>query len=420
MNSAGLGYCDDSAALFQELMTALGYTARTWGLNGHVVAEAFVNGRWEMWDPDLEVYYRNRDGLVAGAEELANDPTLITQPIGPILPVSSWPYQQEIADIYGTKGDNFIHPPETLPDYPLSLEIPAGGAFEFPDVYDAPVVTRMGTFVPSYANARLIVPAGFAGTVASGLMIHSIGWSGTPRLSVLTRNAAGIWDAQPTEASWVVDGTAPIVTASQPSGHYNLSEPVSLPASEPAAIYYTIDGATPTEASAAYTAPIAMPAGGVVKFFAIDSAGNRGRVRGYGPAAAQATLEIASAGATSVVFSATASGGTGIYEYKYLLRDTHAQWSVVRRYGPDNTWTWDKTGAEAGSYLAVVWVRNAGSTAEFEAEAWVTSTVKVNRAPALTNPGDRVDADVSKTYPEIVLTDAPLAYLRLGDSGTTA
>jgi hypothetical protein len=52
-NSAGFGYCDDSAGLFQELMTGLGYTARTWGLNGHVVSEVLVNGRWEMWErPD--------------------------------------------------------------------------------------------------------------------------------------------------------------------------------------------------------------------------------------------------------------------------------------------------------------------------------------------------------------------------------
>src|SRR5205809_1211277 len=62
-NSAGFGFCDDSAAAFYQLMTAMGYAARVWGLSGHVVAEALVNNRWEMWDPDLEVYYRNGDGL---------------------------------------------------------------------------------------------------------------------------------------------------------------------------------------------------------------------------------------------------------------------------------------------------------------------------------------------------------------------
>src|SRR5207245_8452547 len=30
-NSAGFGFCDDSAALFYQLMTEMGYTARVWG-----------------------------------------------------------------------------------------------------------------------------------------------------------------------------------------------------------------------------------------------------------------------------------------------------------------------------------------------------------------------------------------------------
>ena len=62
-NSAGFGYCDDAHRRSTELLiTAMGYSARVWGLNGHVVAEVLVNNRWEMWDPDLEVYYRNRTG----------------------------------------------------------------------------------------------------------------------------------------------------------------------------------------------------------------------------------------------------------------------------------------------------------------------------------------------------------------------
>src|SRR5207302_639262 len=83
-NSAGFGYCDDSAALFYHLMTGLGYPARVWGLSGHVVAEVRVNDRWELWDPDLEAYYLNRAGLVAGVEELAGDPDLITHPLEPL------------------------------------------------------------------------------------------------------------------------------------------------------------------------------------------------------------------------------------------------------------------------------------------------------------------------------------------------
>ena len=41
-----------------------------------VVAEVFVNNRWEMWDADLEVYYRNHAGVIASVEDLAADPEL--------------------------------------------------------------------------------------------------------------------------------------------------------------------------------------------------------------------------------------------------------------------------------------------------------------------------------------------------------
>ncbi len=420
-NSAGFGYCDDSASLFQELMTGLGYTARVWGLNGHVVAEVLVNGRWEMWDPDLEVYYYNRDGLVAGVQELVNDPTLIGDPDNPILPAGAWPYQQTVADIYASAGDNFLYPPASFTEFPVTLEIPAGGTFEFPDLYDAPLVTQYLSMVPSYTNARLVVPAGFSGTLSVPLIIHSIGWSSHPSISVITRNAAGIWDAQPTAASWEVDCLPPVTTASQPSGHYNPNELVTLVANEPATIYYTTDGSTPTEASAVYSAPVAISNGGSVKFFAVDAVGNHGLVRGYGPAVSQVALQISGMNATTASFAASASGGTGIYEYQYLLRDTHSVWSIVQSYGAATTWSFDKTGATPGSYLLVVWARNAGTTVEYDAEAWVAFSVTVNHAPILANPGDQVNADTSKTYPEGVLADAPLAYWRLGEtSGTSA
>ena len=63
----------------------------------------------------------------------------------------------------------------------------------------------------------------------------------------------GKWDAQPTVASWVVDAERPFTVATQPSGAYNSQEPVTLTTSEPATIYYTTDGSTPSEASLTYT-----------------------------------------------------------------------------------------------------------------------------------------------------------------------
>ncbi len=99
-SSIGFGYCDDSASLFRYLMTAMGFTSRVWMLTGHVVPEVLVDGRWEMWDPDLQVSYINHSGFAASVEELATNPDLITHPLVS-FPGANWAaYTQITADLY--------------------------------------------------------------------------------------------------------------------------------------------------------------------------------------------------------------------------------------------------------------------------------------------------------------------------------
>jgi hypothetical protein len=85
-NSAGFGFCDDVAHLLAFLWSEMGYQTRVWGLSGHVVPELFLDGRWQMYDPDLEVYYLDRAGRVAGATDLMLDPDLIRNPVPPCSP----------------------------------------------------------------------------------------------------------------------------------------------------------------------------------------------------------------------------------------------------------------------------------------------------------------------------------------------
>ena len=386
LNSAGFGYCGDSASVFYFLVTGMGYSARVWELSGHIVPEVFVNNRWEMWDPDLEVYYENREGSIAGVEELAADPDLITNPTNPILhpndlsrPAS--PYGQYVADIYSSTGDNAIsHGPQSLVDptsiidSPMILEIPPGATLEFPDVYESPLDATLLTNVPSYANARLVIPAGFSGTVPMPLFVHSIGWSNNPKLSLVTKNGTGNWDSLPVTTNWTVDFVPPVTKASQPAGYYNLDQVVTLATNEPATIYYTTDGSTPTEASSVYTPLTAIP-GGVVKFFAIDPTGNREEVRAYGPAVHLVELQITGTTSTTTTFSASASGGTGSYEYIYWMRDPLLGWSIVQPWGSANAWTWDEADAAPGIYNIQVWARNAGTTVTYDVWAALTYVV---------------------------------------------
>jgi exosome complex RNA-binding protein Csl4 len=107
LNSLGFGFCSHVSAVFVEIARAAGYEARIWGLYGHVVPEILVGGRWEMFDPDLGVYYYTRDGQVAGVLDLEADTGLITSPANPLWRSSNnFVYSHVIADIYDATTDN--------------------------------------------------------------------------------------------------------------------------------------------------------------------------------------------------------------------------------------------------------------------------------------------------------------------------
>ena len=62
--------------------------------------------------------------------------------------------------------------------------------------------------------------------------------------------------------------------------------------------------------------------------------------------------------------AATASGGAGPYTYKFWVFNG-VSWSVGQDWSPSATWTW--TPPAAGSYSLQVWVRSAGSIADYDA-----------------------------------------------------
>lgn len=70
------------------------------------------------------------------------------------------------------------------------------------------------------------------------------------------------------------DDLAPTITSNPPRGYYNTTQSVTLTPSESATIYYTTDGAQPTEASNVYSSPISIPTTTTLKYFAKDLAGN--------------------------------------------------------------------------------------------------------------------------------------------------
>ncbi len=399
-NSIGFGFCSDSAALYCYMMSSLGYQARVWGMNGHVVPEVLINGTWEMYDPDKQVYYIDNQGNVAGVQELESNPGLITNPIVPLQGTLMGAYSQVTANIYSSAGINDVQPQQCINDnsvanYLLNMQIPAGGAFDFPAVFAAPIHTLYFTQAPSYTNARLTIPSGWTGTLNTPLVIHSIGYDGPHTFSVIAKDSAGNWQAEPTVANWTTDSWAPITTPSQSSA----AGPVTLAANKPATIYYTLDGSFPTTNSLVYNNPINTSSFSVLSFFAVDMAGNSELAKNYDPLTGNISIiDIPVTGVTvamnqqspqssgaNITFTAAASGGTGNYQYYFTVFNPNSgTWSIGQPYGSNASWTWNTTSLGAGAYSIQVWARSTGSAAAYEAWTSVQYTLIAPQPPPVT------------------------------------
>ena len=76
-----------------------------------------------------------------------------------------------------------------------------------------------------------------------------------------------------------VDTTKPVTIAEPSGGLFNGPVSVSLAGEEGSRIHYTLDGSRPTSRSRTYAKPIAFQRSGVLRFFAVDKAGNRESAR---------------------------------------------------------------------------------------------------------------------------------------------
>ncbi len=85
---------------------------------------------------------------------------------------------------------------------------------------------------------------------------------------------------------------------------------------------------------------------------------------------------------TPVSFTATASNGTGSYQYAFQILNG-AVWETVQPYGSSDTWAWDTAGKAAGTYSIRTLARNDGSSAEFESTAQLSYVLSPLPKPAV-------------------------------------
>jgi len=190
---------------------------------------------------------------------------------------------------------------------PVTTASPAGGTFS-----SAQSVTLTANEPATiYYTTNGAIP-----TTSSEVYSGPVPITASTTLKFFARDTAGNSEAVKTAIyTLTLDTTTPITTASPAGGTYSSAQSVTLTANEPATIYYTTNGATPTLASSSYSGPIPIPATTTLKFFARDTAGNSEAVRTESYTIKQnqtitfAPLPAKTYGDPAFVLNATASSG---------------------------------------------------------------------------------------------------------------
>jgi hypothetical protein len=80
INSIGGGFCDDRATILAKIWKAQGYDSRIINLRDHVVPEILINNNWQMYDPDMYLYYKDEStNKVLSVDELSSNTQVIQQ-----------------------------------------------------------------------------------------------------------------------------------------------------------------------------------------------------------------------------------------------------------------------------------------------------------------------------------------------------
>ncbi|HEX3014697.1 MAG TPA: Ig-like domain-containing protein, partial [Methanobacterium sp.] len=85
---------------------------------------------------------------------------------------------------------------------------------------------------------------------------------------------SSIVDSQISQISVNVDTISPTAAVNIPGGLYNTNKTIILSINEPGTIYYTINGDIPTTTSRKYIEPISIMSTTILRFMAVDLAGN--------------------------------------------------------------------------------------------------------------------------------------------------
>ena len=155
-----------------------------------------------------------------------------------------------------------------------------------------------------------------------------------------------------------------------------------------------------------------------------------------GPAAPLPIVQSVTANRTSPVMAGTAitwtvntTGGRAPLQYRFWRLNSSGTWTLARDYGTDKTFTWTPGAGDVGPHRIWVWVRNAGSTAAYDAHGGAAAVTVM--AASAGPPPIVQSVTANRTSPVVAGTAitwtvnttggrAPLQYRfwRLNSSGT--
>ncbi len=131
--------------------------------------------------------------------------------------------------------------------------------------YVPEIIVVFNTTIGTIDNQILTVN----GSAISNYISGSTG--GTAMVSVFVNN-------QTVTIPLTIDNIPPTARSNVVNGVYNVSKIISLSMSEKGNIYYTLDGTRPTTTSIKYTGPITISSSKVLKYLAVDLAGNKSTI----------------------------------------------------------------------------------------------------------------------------------------------
>lgn len=133
-----------------------------------------------------------------------------------------------------------------------------------------PTIKVIGHLVNNITASDDKVPDASGTNIVQGIHIDSISFEYIPGISKYIVTAP----ENITLYNKPEDTIAPIAKASLNSGLYNTNKIVKLSINEIGTIYYTLNGKTPTNTSTKYTKPINITKTTILKYLAVDEAGN--------------------------------------------------------------------------------------------------------------------------------------------------